>query len=70
MEVTKNVPIPKRGKFDFGRLRESGDSICITGLKTQKEILRARSAAYSYGRYYGFEVVTRVEGDGIRVWRI
>lgn len=64
-DIDKDVPIPGRlTKYPFMNMR-IGDSFLAFGA----DIPRARSAARMHARRYGIYFVTRIEDDGVRIWR-
>lgn len=70
MEIEKNVPLRDRlrggpRKYPFDRM-EVGDSVVIC----TENAISAKVCANQYGKRAGKQFATRVEGEGIRVWRI
>lgn len=65
MNIEKNIPIPARGRSgkwqQLGQQMDINDSVLLTA----KEANCFRFALTSSG----FKVVTRAEGDNVRVWK-
>jgi len=62
--IKSKKTIPISNSYNFHELAEYGDSMFFE-VFTHK----LRSAATMYGIYHKFKIVTRKEGEGIRVWR-
>lgn len=70
--IEKHIPLPQKEShnniYPFKKM-EAGDSILVTPKN------KGRSAAIAFRGYINYnrldwKVQTRVEGDGIRLWRI
>lgn len=62
------VGLPKaRVKYPFSQMKV-GDSILVEG--DYKTMVRARVAAYAYGKYYGKAFQVRMEGYGLRIYLV
>lgn len=69
-EIEKDVPLPSRNSTGRSRYpwaeMEVGDSFfAADGVRS-----RVAAAAQNHRRRYGRRFAVRVEGDGVRVWRI
>lgn len=65
--IEKNVPAPpstRRNKYPFSQM-EVGDSFFTT---EQKNVVRSAANWHSIKNHTKFR--TRIEGDGLRVWRV
>lgn len=64
--IEKNVPMPEKGTYSKypWKTMEVGDSFFVIVSES------ARSAMSSNAKRFGIRVMTRKEGDGVRVWRI
>lgn len=71
-KIEKGVPVPKSGgqgigKYPFNKM-EVGDSVFFSGSKYS--IGAVRTASLNWARYNGKKVMSRKEGDGVRIWRV
>jgi len=67
-EIEKNVPIPecqKAGRFPYEEL-DVNDSFRVEGVKLQSVC----NSNYRANKRLGRKFVARVDGDGVRVWRV
>lgn len=85
IEIANNVPLPSNAAATKGRcwiplekLRKprpdgSADSVLVRpseGQDSAKLIARARTTANKWAKNNKIKIVTRTEGDGLRIWRI
>ena len=64
-KIEKGIPVPvkiRKRKYPF-REMEVGDSIMIAGMRAASQI------SWAVARHKPKRFVTRVEEDGLRVWR-
>jgi hypothetical protein len=80
MQIEKNIPIPDVVREKVGRKRselreliekmEISDSIYVPPEKFPPAGIRSSNACAAVAaRRMGFRVVSRKEGDGLRIWR-
>lgn len=72
MEIEKNIVPPEVARFSpvWGEM-EVGDSVKapLNGATSTSEC-NAYQSAWQYGKRHGMRFTGRVEGDGVRIWRV